>query len=68
MGQVQFTGTTNSYFVQNDIYPIAAVSPGVGQIGAAYFAVLDKNGGLRTIQSDDANFTILDLYVPVKVI
>lgn len=66
MGKVKYTGATTAYLTTNGEYPIVAVGPGSG-VGALVVIVSDT-GALYTIDTNGANFQIIELYAPVRMI
>lgn len=67
-GQIEYVGTTTSYYTNGKKYDILTVVPaGTGNDAGVYLVRAD-NGSLNGVASNDANFTLVELYASVKVV
>lgn len=67
-GRISYGGATNApYLTNGQTYPIVSVAASAPGAGALVVIVAD-NGSLYTVDSSSANWSIVDLYAPEKVI
>lgn len=67
VGTVKYTGTTSAYFTNNQDYSILAfASAGAGT--SALYVFLADNGKPYSVDTSDANFSLVELYATGKVV